>query len=130
MDIEQVAIVDMQASTVIGIQPESVGDRKSKWTWDDARVTIASIDGVTDEFVLRAAKPKELTAEAKPKTETAPAKRVVNSGEVGSAKGTPSWAPWSQSGWSGSAGGGQQQARGNQRPAPKPKTLFDILLGN
>ena len=121
LQIEQVAIVDTQSATVVGVQLHRVGDRVSQWTWDDGRVTIASIDGVTDEFVLKAAKPieKEVPVAA------APQPRRVSSSQEGSSKGTPSWAPWAQSGWGG--GGGSQR---QQRQGPKPKTLFDLLLGN
>jgi tetratricopeptide (TPR) repeat protein len=121
-DIEQVALVDTQAATVVGILPHRVGDRVSKWTWDETRVSIASIDGVTDEYTLRIEKPKE--KEVAP-VAAAPQPRRVSSGE-GSQKGTPSWAPWAQSGWGYTPPQRQQQ----QRQAPKPKTLFDALFGN
>jgi tetratricopeptide (TPR) repeat protein len=129
LDIEQVAIVDTLSSSVVGILPHRVGERQSQWTWDETRVTVASIDGVTDEFALRVEKQKE----AAPSVAAVPApqKRVVSSGGDGnSQKGTPAWAPWAQSGW---GGGSQQQQRPQQQQrqqAPKPKTLFDILLGN
>ena len=116
-EIEQVAIVDVQNGSVIGVLPHRAGDRQSQWTWDEGRVTVASIDGVTDEFVLRNSKPKDPNAGAA-------SKRAATYGE-GSQKGTPAWAPWAQSGWS---GGGSQSYR--QRQGSKPKTLFDILLGN
>ncbi|MEQ1616374.1 MAG: hypothetical protein ABL904_26785, partial [Hyphomicrobiaceae bacterium] len=122
LEIEQVAIVDTQTSTIIGILPERVGDRTSKWNWDDGRVTIASIDGVTDEFAIRTVKPKDVPVAAAPST-----KRVSSNQNEGSSKGTPSWAPWAQSGWGGGGGGSQPQRQ--QRQGAKPKTLFDILLG-
>ncbi len=120
IDIEQVAIVDTQTNVVIGILPHRAGERMSVWNWDDTRVTVASIDGVTDEFTLRKAKD--------PAIAQAPAqRRFTTSGETGSAKGTPSWAPWAQSGW-----GYTSSQRPPQSPSRqgKPKTLFDILLGN
>lgn len=122
LEIEQVAIVDTQSASVIGVQPHRVGDRISQWTWDDGRVTIASIDGVTDEFTLRTAKPKDKEVPVA----AAPSRRVSSSND-GSGRGTPSWAPWAQSGW---GGGGSQQPQRQQRQGGKPKTLFDILLGN
>jgi tetratricopeptide (TPR) repeat protein len=122
VDIEQVALVDTQAATVIGILPHRVGDRESKWTWDETRVSIASIDGVTDDFTLRVEKPKEKEREAGP-VAAAPQPRRVSSGD-NSQRGVPSWAPWAQKDW----GGGSQQRQ--QRQAPKPKTLFDALFGN
>ncbi len=124
LEIEQVAIVDTQTASVIGVQPHRVGDRVSEWTWGEGRVTVASIDGVTDDFTLRTIKPKEVPVAAVPQP------RRVSSSNEGSSNGTPSWAPWAQSGWGGGGGGSQPQRQQQQRQGPKPKTLFDILLGN
>jgi hypothetical protein len=121
LDIEQVALIDTQAAKVIGILPQRVGDRESKWTWDETRVSIASIDGVTDEFTLRVEKPKE----AAPVAAAPQNRRVVSSGE-GSQRGIPFWAPWAQKDW----GGGSQQRQQPHRQGSRPKTLFDTLFGN
>ena len=128
LEIEQTALIDTQTAAVLGILPQRVGDRTSKWTWDESRVAVASIDGVTDEFTLRAEKvPKE----AVPVAATPAPRRVVSSerSDGGSQRGTPFWAPWAQSGWGG--GSSQPQQRQSQRSSgSKPKTLFDALFGN
>ncbi len=126
IDIEQVALIDLQANAVLGVQPHRVGDRLSVWTWDDTKVTVVSIDGVTDEFALRSAKPKEPVVALAPNP-----RRGADQNEIGSAKSTPFWAPWAQSGWGG--GGqttGQRPSQSQQRQGPKPKTLLDVLFGN
>lgn len=124
LDIEQVAIIDTLANTVIGIQPHRVGDRESVWTWEDTKVTVVSIDGVTDEFALRHSKPKD------PAVALAPSLRRGGPGDFGSASGTPTWAPWAQSGWGGGGSQAPTQRSSQQRPSGKPKTLFDALFGN
>lgn len=131
--VEQIAIINTQSpAALLGIEPHRLGDKVSQWTWDDGRIVVASIDGVTDEFIIRAAeKPKDLRD---PKDEQAARRRVASdndgrenrtSNSGSSSKGqTPSWAPWAndrqtQRSW-------QQQSR----PSGKPKSFFDILLGN
>ncbi len=107
--IELAAIVDVIGNSVVAIEPNKLGQKTATWTWDDGKVVVASADGVTDEFVLRAnAKPKdeEAVAEAKPKRQ---------GGGGGERSGNPGWQSW------------QQQAQ--QRPK-KPKTIFDLLFGN
>ncbi|MBX9683958.1 MAG: tetratricopeptide repeat protein [Hyphomicrobium sp.] len=116
---ELVAILDLDAGTVISIQPHRQGARVATWTWDDDRVQIASIDGVTDEFQLRAA-----VAEPVPVAAGAYRKGDGQRGPKSSA-----WAPWDQA--PGSVGGQRsetRQARSGSRQ--KPKTLFELLFSN
>ena len=97
-------------------------------TWEEERVQVVAIDGVTDEFALRATKPKEPVA-------------VSSGGGGGGSQGGGSprrsaeeretrqapWAQWSQPNRSHSA-----EARSEPRPArrapARPKTLFDLLF--
>ena len=115
-EIEQIAIIDTQKASIVGVLPHRAGDRTSKWTWEEGRLSVASIDGVTDEFALRVEKPKEQVPVAAAPSQQ---RRTVATDQ----KGVPAWAPWAQSGW---GGGGQQQ----RRSGAKPKTLFDALFGN
>ncbi len=51
---DQAAIIDLREAKIVAIEPDRMGDKKSVWTWNsNGSVTIASIDGVTDEFALR-----------------------------------------------------------------------------
>jgi tetratricopeptide (TPR) repeat protein len=52
-EIEMSAIVDTSAKTVIAVEPHKLGEKTATWTWEEGRVIIASIDGVSDEFNLR-----------------------------------------------------------------------------
>jgi tetratricopeptide (TPR) repeat protein len=140
--VEQIAIINTQApAALLGIEPHRVGEKVSQWTWDDGRIVVASVDGVTDEFVVRVAeKPKDAKDSKEPRDRDEPAakRRVASdndgrenrSSNSGNSNGgsssksqSPSWAPWAQD---------RQPQRTAQQPRPsgKPKTFFDILLGN
>lgn len=109
-DTEQVAILDIDESKVIAVEPHRQGTKLSTWTWEEGRVVVASVDGANDEFSLRTAKVAS----------TAPSRRYS---EYDGYEG-PGWAPWSQP-WA----GGPSQQRAPQRRR-KQKTLFDLLFAN
>ena len=128
---EQIAIINTQApAALLGIEPHRVGDKVSQWTWDDGRIVVASIDGVTDEFIVRASeKPKDVK-EPKDRDEQNQRRRVASDSDnreqrSNTPKGqTPSWAPWANDRQP------QRTAQQPSRPSGKPKSFFDILLGN
>jgi hypothetical protein len=100
-EVEQMAVVDLQASTVIAVETYRRGDKVAKTTWDDGKLVVASADGTNDEFQLRQGRPKETASPP-------PTKRYASEHR------NPSpWGPW------GGGGGGR-----------KPKTIFDLLFGN
>lgn len=109
-ETEQIAIVDVDESKVIAVEPHKQGAKLSTWTWEEGRVVVASVDGATDEFSLRTAKVAS----------TQPSRRYS---EYDGFEG-PGWAPWSQP-WA----GGPSQQRPPQRRR-KQKTLFDLLFAN
>lgn len=112
-DIEQVAIVDLTAASVVSVQLHRQGQSVSNWTWDENKVVVASIDGVTEELNLR---PKQDPAVA---SASAAPRRVSDPNRT--ANGAPGWAPWgTSSGWNDPRG----------RPRSKPKNFFELLFGN
>jgi hypothetical protein len=119
-DTEQAAIIDIENAKVIAIQPNRQGPKTATWTWEDDRVQVASIDGVTDEFALRSAKP--VTAE--PAMVPVAPRRAVTSEKSGG------WAPWDQTFGSSQSERREprRQASGQQRRQPKPKSIFDLLF--
>lgn len=122
-DTELAAIIDIENAKVLAIQPHRQGQRVASWTWDNDRVQVASIDGVTDEFVLRTT---PVTAVAVPAPEGAqPARRPQ-----GSSQKSAGWAPWDEQ--LGMSAQPQRSAPRPQRRASqqKPKTLFDLLFNN
>ena len=81
-DIELIAVLDLDQSLVIAIEPHRQGEKLAVWTWEEGKVTVASADGVTDEFSLRVGKEEVATTRR----------------DTGSEQGFPGWAPWSEPG--------------------------------
>lgn len=113
-DMELAAIIDINQARVIAIQPNKQGTREARWTWEDDRVQIASVDGVTDEYAIRSVKPPPVAVSG-----------YSRRGSQGvEASGGSAWAPWDQP---------LGAPRGNQRTtarkkSKKPKTLFELLF--
>jgi tetratricopeptide (TPR) repeat protein len=95
-EIEQAAIVDLQASTVVAVETVRRGAKQGQMTWDAGRLVFASVDGTSEELSLRAEKPKE----------PAPPKRVT-------AEKKDEWSPW-----------GSTWDRGKKRPKTLFELLF------
>jgi tetratricopeptide (TPR) repeat protein len=112
---ELAAIVDIEASKVVAIQPNRQGARVANWVWDEDRLQVASVDGVTDEFQLRAVAP--------------PAGAFAGQRRPADAKGA-AWDPWNDQ-MGGYAGGPRSEPRtAAKRSSQKPKSLFDLLFNN
>jgi tetratricopeptide (TPR) repeat protein len=105
-DIELVAVLDVAAGIVIAVEPHRQGEKIAKWTWEEGKVTVASVDGATDEFSLRVGKDQI----AGPGGD-----RRYTSSE-------PGWAPW------GDPWAGNTDSRPQRSTRKKSKTLFDLLF--
>jgi tetratricopeptide (TPR) repeat protein len=106
-EAEYAAIVDVQANSVVGVELHRQGKRVADWSWDEGKLTVASADGTTDEFMLRQNKPKDVPW---------PRRVASDAPQSSSSKGgLPFWVPWAQQ---------------SQRPSRKPKSLFDLLFNN
>jgi tetratricopeptide (TPR) repeat protein len=103
-EIEHVAILDLEANTVIAIEPHRQGQKVANWTWEGDRVLVASVDGATDEFVLRTARPRD----------EGPRRYTSSDGGL--------WTPWGQ------LDSSSQDDRPRRRS--KPKSIFQLLFGN
>ena len=117
-ETELAAIIDIENGRVLAIQPHRQGVRVAAWTWEDDRVQIASVDGVTDEFAVRSAK-------IPPAPVTAPAAADAGYKRAGPGTKSATWAPWDQP--IGAPRGDQRPTQRASRPS-KPKTLFDLLF--
>jgi tetratricopeptide (TPR) repeat protein len=107
-EMEFIAVLDLEESKVIAIEPHRQGKKVAAWTWEEGKITVASVDGVTDELPVRVGKDT-----------VAGASRRYTSSEQGFAP----WAPWAEP-W---AGGGS--ARSKPRTAKKKyKSIFDLLF--
>ncbi len=110
-DIQHVAILDLSQNTVLGTVPDRLGQREAKWSWEDNRLVIAAVDGLTDEFQLRGGRgPSAMAA--------APSQRRQDGQRTYA---PPNWLPWESP---------QQPQRRAQQRGQKPKTLFDMIFGN
>lgn len=100
------AILNVSTSTVVAIEPNREGKRTSTWSWSDNKVSVASVDGVTDEFELEPKKPRVAKSRSR---------------QYSSAGNDP-WAdPWASP---------RQRPRRRSGRRRKPKTLFDLLFNN
>ena len=117
-DTELAAIVDIENAKVVSIQPHRQGQRIAGWTWEEDRVQIASIDGVTDEFALRSSKPDETPVAAVPAAPKRPGS---------SASRHTGWSPWDTP-FSSSQPERREPKRQQAQKRTKPKSLFDLLF--
>jgi tetratricopeptide (TPR) repeat protein len=115
-DVELVAIVDLNARSVVAVEPHKLGAKTSKWTWEEGRVIVASVDGVTDEFNLR---PGASAAAAQEATRR---KSADGTGEPAAVSGDPGQQPRAEP--------KSQRQTASRPPQQKQKTIFDLLFGN
>ncbi|MDX2257474.1 MAG: tetratricopeptide repeat protein, partial [Hyphomicrobiaceae bacterium] len=83
-ETEIAAIVDIRARAVAALVPHRQGEKVSQWTWtEDGKVTVAAIDGTTEDLTLREQRMVPLAGRTGVQRYSTPG-------------GTPSWAPWAQ----------------------------------
>jgi tetratricopeptide (TPR) repeat protein len=125
--VELAAIIDLSAVRVVSVEPDKIGEIQSKWTWEDGKLTIAGIDGLTNEFRLRdqqKSKPAPAAVSASSSSsdddddDRRKRRRAAASNEG------PSWAPWNE----GRSQRSERSAQQDRPPQKKPKTLFDLLF--
>ncbi|MCC7253919.1 tetratricopeptide repeat protein [Hyphomicrobium sp.] len=109
-DVEYVAVLDLDNGIVVAIEPHKQGKTVATWSWENGKVTVASVDGVTDELDLRIGG-REVAGQG------GPGRRYSTSAQQ-----QPGWAPWD------SPFGGNYAQSPPKRVKKKPKTLFDLLF--
>lgn len=107
-DIEQVAVIDLEAGIVVAVEPHKQGDKVATWAWDNGKVTVASVDGVTDDLDLRIGRRDEIAG-------STPGRRYTTT-ETGG------WAPWD------TPFGAPFGQAPPKRVKKKSKTIFDLLF--
>lgn len=112
-DLELVAVIDLAASDVLGIEPHRLGERTANWTWSEGKVVVATVDGATDEIALSSAR-QAVAAPYRPYSQS------------GTARDKP-WAPWDDGFGAAPASGPPVESR-RAAVKRKPKTLFDLLF--
>ena len=103
-ETEFAAILNTKTSTVVAIEPHRQGKKVSTWTWEDDKVTVASVDGVTDEF--------QFEVYRRPAVASTRQRRYSESDD-------PWVDPWAEP---------RPRSRRAQRARRKPKTLFELLF--
>jgi hypothetical protein len=111
-DMELVAVVDVDANLVIAIEPHKQGEKVATWTWEQGKITVASVDGVTDEFSVRVGRNNIASPGGS---------RTYATGEQGGG-----WAPWAEP-WAGGAGATDAPVK-RSGSKKKSKTIFDLLF--
>lgn len=113
-DTELAAVIDIDGGKLLGIQPQRQGAKVATWTWDGARLQVASVDGVTDEYQLRPVQVSVVGPAAVPDQ-----RRLNADGSMSSSWDQPNASP-------------QPVPRPDPRQQRryKPKTIFDLLFGN
>jgi tetratricopeptide (TPR) repeat protein len=122
-EVEHAAVIDTRARRVITIEQVRQGTRAANWTWTDTKLTVAGLEGGTEEYLLVAPVDREMAQQ--PRRLDGP--RYSGGGQA------PTWAPWAQGNYGeytperrrGGSGGG-----GGGGGGAKPKTLFDLLFKN
>ncbi len=108
---EATAIVDLWQATVVAVQPTRTGSKRAKWTWSNGAISVASVDGVMDEFRVRNGR------------NPAVAGRGRRGDYRRNAEGV--WEPWAQ----GPRAGTRKSTR-RKRRRRKSKTIFQLLFSN
>lgn len=116
--IELSAIVDIPARTVIAVEPHKLGAKSATWTWEDGKITVASIDGVTDEFNVRPS--SGVQGDGRYRTRIGGSPDGFEGGALDDAFEKPAELQKPKP---------ATQARREPRQQ-KPKTIFDLLFGN
>lgn len=119
-ELEKVAILDLQALSVVAMLPERIGAKKASWAWENGKVVVTAADGMVDEVAIRGSVAPDAIG---PAVATLPQpRRPATPAYQKSANAPPPWAPWAQP---------QPQYRGQRQGRPqKQKSLFDLLFGN
>ena len=119
-EMEQAAIIDLRTSSVVAIEPHRLGKKVAGWTWSqNGSVTIASVDGVTDQFQLRQGVSDPALAARRARRRRGNRRRASG----------PAWAPWADDGGFGFAQPNKSRRnRKYRKRRRKQKTIFDLLF--
>jgi tetratricopeptide (TPR) repeat protein len=123
-EIEMAALVDLDQQRVVALVPEKQDGKTTKWSFEASRITIAAIDGLTEEYPLDA--PSDvgpLAGAGLAAGAGAVTRRLAPSKPSGTA-----WAPWNAPiGMPGAAPSAPKPAKTVQRKK-KPKNIFELLF--
>jgi tetratricopeptide (TPR) repeat protein len=117
-EVELAALIDVEEGRVIAIEPHKQGDAVATWTWEEGKVTVASVDGATDEFNLR------VGLAATPGVGQAWGSRQQSSSQQA---GFGFWQQFGQP-WGGPGGAPPPKQSQRYTQKKKAKSIFDLLF--
>lgn len=115
-ETELAAVLNLATNTVVAIEPHRQGAKVANWTWAEDRVSVAAVDGVTDELMLRSGRAGVASRGTQRRYSSAADEQMQS---------------LDQQQWGGGAGYAPQarrEYRPQQQQRRKPKTLFDLLF--
>lgn len=122
--MEYVALLDLKSGQVVSLEPDKLGTVAAQWRWaENGQLTVASIDGLTTTHALRQGARPEPTPAPVASVGSGP-RRPRRQTDAG---GVPTWAPWADNRRPSARSRGRRTTSSRRR---KPKTLFDLILGN
>jgi hypothetical protein len=127
-DVQLAALIDIAGQRVVTVVLDKVAgkddSKATAWTFEDRRITVASVDGVTEEFPLEGSANMGALAGA-----AAGAAAGTRRLSTGTGTGT-AWAPWNDPVSGPFAAGGQPQPRPARtvQKKKKPKNIFELLF--
>jgi hypothetical protein len=127
--MQMAALIDIVAQRVVTIVPDKQtaqdASKSTVWTFEDRRITIASIDGITEEFPLEGvATNVSALAAGGALGAAAGARRLSSGAPTGTA-----WAPWNDPvGMPRAASSSQPKPARTVQKKKKPKNIFELLF--
>lgn len=112
-DVEHAAVIDTRTRNIITVELVRQGKREAKWTWSDTKLTVAGLDGGSEEYLLVTPSDREVAHQPTGRRPT-----------PSSADHSPSWTPWGDE----YAAQRRRTSRDSGYRPPKPKTLFDLIF--
>ena len=113
--VELAVILDVTEARVVGLELHRRGTQTATWQWQNGRVTVAAVDGLTNDYQVRETRPEQ---QKLPRTATDTRRRETDIFD----NRNRDWVPWEKRPPS-----YYPDQRQSSRPQ-KPKSLFDMLF--
>lgn len=122
-EIEMAALLDLSRQRVLTVVPDKQAGKTATWSFEEARISVAAVDGLTEDFPLdRPSAGGGAMAAGAGIAAGAGTRRY----SPGSAPGA-AWAPWNQPfGVPGAGSPSSKPAKAARKR--KPKSIFDLLF--
>jgi hypothetical protein len=125
-EVEMAALIDLAQQKVVTVVPEKQGVKTATWSFEDSRISVAAVDGLTEEFALNSGDGLGALAGAGAGLAAGAGTRRLSARPYAPGG---AWAPWNQPFGMPNAGPGpsSKPAKSAQR-RKKPKSFFELLF--